>query len=203
MNASHNGAVRVVVDKVRLYFDVEGCGLAAQGDAMVQRSALVLLHGGPGADHSFFKPEFSAMADAAQVIYLDQRGSGRSDRGDPSGWTWSRWAEDVAGFCDALEIASPVLVGTSSGGRVAVECAARHPGLAGGLVLDSTLFEAGLDESLEVFGRRGARRPSKQRSACWGATAVLKHWRPGRHTPCPCTGAKLTAIWPRAEPGPW
>ncbi len=155
MNARHNGAVRVMVDKVRLYFDVEGCGLAAQGDAMVQRPALVLLHGGPGADHSFFKPEFSALADAAQVIYLDQRGSGRSDRGDPSGWTWSRWAEDVAGFCDALEIGSPVLVGTSSGGRVAVECAARHPGLVGGLVLDSTLFESDLDESLEVFGRRG------------------------------------------------
>jgi pimeloyl-ACP methyl ester carboxylesterase len=76
MNGSHNGAVRVVVDGVRLYFDVEGCGLAAQGDAMVQRPALVLLRGGPGADHSFFKPDISALADAAQVIYLDQRGRG-------------------------------------------------------------------------------------------------------------------------------
>jgi pimeloyl-ACP methyl ester carboxylesterase len=72
------------VDGVQLYFDVEGCGLAAQDGAMMQRPTLVLLHGGPGTDHSFFKPEFSAMADVAQVIYLDQRGSGRSDRGDPS-----------------------------------------------------------------------------------------------------------------------
>lgn len=155
MNISHNAEVRVAVDKVQLYFDVEGCGLAAQSNVMVQRPTLVLLHGGPGVDHSFFKPEFSAMADAAQVIYLDQRGSGRSDRGDPSDWTWSRWAEDVAGFCRALEIESPLLVGTSSGGRVAVECAVRHPGLANGLVLDSTLFESGLEESLEVFERRG------------------------------------------------
>jgi proline iminopeptidase len=147
--------MRVAVDEVRLYFDVEGCGLAAQGDTMLQRPALVLVHGGPGVDHSFFKPEFSAMADAAQVIYLDQRGSGRSDRGDPSDWTWSRWADDIAGFCRALEVESPLLVGTSSGGRVAVECATRHPGLASGLVLDSTLFESSLDESLEIFGRRG------------------------------------------------
>jgi pimeloyl-ACP methyl ester carboxylesterase len=72
------------VDDVRLYFDVEGCGLAVQGDAMAKKRALVLLQGGPGADHSFFKPEFSAMADANQVIYLDRRVSGRSDRGDPS-----------------------------------------------------------------------------------------------------------------------
>ncbi len=155
MNASHNGAVHVAVDEVRLYFDVEGCGLAAQGDRMAQRPTLVLLHGGPGVDHSFFKPEFSAMTDATQVIYLDQRGSGRSDRGDPSDWTWSRWADDVAGFCRALEIESPLLLGTSSGGRVAVECATRHPGLASGLILDSTLFDSSIDESVEVFGRRG------------------------------------------------
>jgi proline iminopeptidase len=143
------------VDEVGLYFDVEGCALAAQSGTMVRRPTLVLLHGGPGADHSFFKPEFSAMADAAQVIYLDQRGSGRSDRGDPSDWTWSRWADDVATFCRTLEIESPLLVGTSSGGRVAVECATRHPGLASGLILDSTLFESSIDESLDVFGRRG------------------------------------------------
>ena len=95
------------------------------------------------------------MADVAQVIYLDQRGSGRSDRGEASDWTWSRWADDVAGFCRALEIESPLLVGTSSGGRVAVECATRHPGLAGGLILDSALFDSSIEESVEVFGRRG------------------------------------------------
>jgi pimeloyl-ACP methyl ester carboxylesterase len=47
-------------------------------------------------------------------------------------------------------------VNLGSGGRVAVECAVRHPDLASGLVLDSTLFEpASLDDSLEIFQRRG------------------------------------------------
>jgi pimeloyl-ACP methyl ester carboxylesterase len=51
---------------------------------------------------------------------------------------------------------SPVLAGTSCGGRVAVTCALRHRGLPGGLVLDSTLFGPGsLEDSLEVFERRG------------------------------------------------
>ena len=148
--------MRVAVGDVRLYFDVEGCGLAAQGEVMAERPALVLLHGGPGADHSFFKPEFSAMADLAQVLYLDQRGSGRSDRGEPGTWTWRHWADDVAGFCAAVELSGPVLVGVSSGGRVAVECALRHPGLARGLVLDSVLAgHTSLADSLAVFGRRG------------------------------------------------
>jgi len=153
---SDNARVKVTVDDVRLYFDVDGCGLVARGKAMVPKPTLVLLHGGPGADHSLFKPEFSAMADAAQVIYLDQRGSGRSDRGDPETWTWQRWGDDVAEFCRALDIQTPVLVGTSAGAQVAVECATRHPGLAAGLVLDSTLFETtSLEDSLEVFERRG------------------------------------------------
>jgi pimeloyl-ACP methyl ester carboxylesterase len=148
--------MRVKVNGVRLYFDVEGCGLVARDREMVARPTIVLLHGGPGADHSLFKPEFSAMADTAQVVYLDMRGSGRSDHGDPGMWTWDQWADDVAGFCRALDIESPVLVGTSGGGRVAVACALRHPGLPGGLVLDSTLFGPGsLEDSLEVFERRG------------------------------------------------
>ena len=66
--------MRVVVDDVGLYFDVEGCGLAAEGDAMVPRPALVLLHGGP-ARITACSSRISAIADAAQVIYLDQRGS--------------------------------------------------------------------------------------------------------------------------------
>jgi pimeloyl-ACP methyl ester carboxylesterase len=151
-----NAGMRVTANGVQLYFDVEGCGLAAQGPEMVARPTIVLLHGGPGADHSLFKPEFSTMADTAQVVYLDQRGSGRSDYGDPNMWTWDQWADDVAEFCRAVGIEAPVLVGTSGGGRVAVTCAARHPGLPGGLVLDSTLFGPGsLDDSLEVFERRG------------------------------------------------
>ncbi|MGZ0153273.1 alpha/beta fold hydrolase [Kribbella sp. WER1] len=150
--------MRVAVGDVSLYFDVDGCGLAALEDAMVARPTLVLLHGGPGADHSLFKPEFSALADVAQVVYLDQRGSGRSDRSEPGQWTWTRWADDVAAFCDALDVRAPVLVGSSSGGRVAIECAARHPDLVAGLVLESTLgVPTSLEESLEVFERRGGR----------------------------------------------
>ena len=57
-----NAVMRVTVNGVRLYFDVEGCGLAARDREMVAKPTIVLLHGGPGADHSLFKPEFSALA---------------------------------------------------------------------------------------------------------------------------------------------
>jgi dipeptidyl aminopeptidase/acylaminoacyl peptidase len=61
------------VNGVRLYIDVEGCGLATRDRYMAAWPTIVLVHGGPGADHSLFKPEFSAMADAAQVVYQPAR----------------------------------------------------------------------------------------------------------------------------------
>ena len=126
---------------------------------MVERPTLILLHGGPGADHTFFKPEFAAMADTAQVIYLDQRGSGRSDHADARTWTWTQWADDVAGFARVLGLGQVILVGSSSGGMVGLVCAARHPDLVAGLVLDSPLGTGStLEESLDVFERRGGRQ---------------------------------------------
>lgn len=76
--------MHVTVNGARLYFDVEGAALVADGKTMRERTTLLLLHGGPGFDHSLFKPAFGALADVAQVIYLDHRGNGRSDYGDPS-----------------------------------------------------------------------------------------------------------------------
>jgi pimeloyl-ACP methyl ester carboxylesterase len=148
--------MRVSIGDVSLFFDVEGGALVPDGDTMTERPTLVLLHGGPGADHSLFKPEFSGLTDVAQVVYLDQRGSGRSDRGRPATWTWTQWADDVGAFCRTAGITRPILVGSSSGGLVAMACAARHPQLVAGLVLDSTLgVPTSLEETLEVFERRG------------------------------------------------
>jgi len=70
--------MRVDTKGVRLFFDVEGAKLVPNGSVMRERPTLILLHGGPGADHSIYKPLFSELADIAQVIFLDQRGNGRS-----------------------------------------------------------------------------------------------------------------------------
>ncbi|MDF5754102.1 alpha/beta hydrolase [Spongiactinospora sp. TRM90649] len=146
--------MRIRIGDVSLYFDVDGSALVPEGPCMAERPTIIALHGGPGADHSLFKPVFDAATDFAQVIYLDQRGSGRSDRADPRTWTWERWADDVTAFCDALDIAAPVLVGTSSGGWVALTAAIRHPHRFAGLVLDSVM-PGPSEERLAVFERLG------------------------------------------------
>jgi pimeloyl-ACP methyl ester carboxylesterase len=89
------------------------------------------------------------------VVYLDLRGHGRSERGDSADWTFERCADDVREFCDALGIASPVVYGHSLGGFVAMLYAARHPGHARALVLQSTMARFDLRRIVEGFRRAG------------------------------------------------
>ena len=130
--------MRVQVGDGRLFFDVEGAKLVPDGPKMRERPTLLLLHGGPGFDHSNFKPDLSPLAEVAQVIYLDHRSNGRSDRTPPDRWTLANWADDVRAFCEALEIEKPIVMGTSFGGFVAMAYGTRHPEHPGKLIFCTT-----------------------------------------------------------------
>jgi len=149
--------MHVVVNGVRLFFDVEGASLVPDGPTMREKPTLVLLHGGPGFDHSIYKPGFSTLADVAQVIFLDHRGNGRSDPGPRDRWTLAQWADDVRAFCEALGIARPIVYGASFGGTVALAYATRHPAHPAKLVLVSTeaAGRTHLDRRVALFERFG------------------------------------------------
>lgn len=122
----------------RLFVDIEGVGLDASAEKLREKPTLLLLHGGPSADHTMFKPAFGALADLAQIVYFDMRGAGRSQGGGPSGWNLAQWAADAKALCDRLGIRKPIVLGASFGGFVAQEYATRYPRHAGGLILLST-----------------------------------------------------------------
>jgi len=83
----------VLVNGLRLFFDIEGAKLVPDGAAMREKPTLILLHGGPGFDHSIYKPAYSALAESAQIIYLDHRGNGRSEDGHREGWNLAQWGD--------------------------------------------------------------------------------------------------------------
>lgn len=148
--------MQVEANGTRLWFDVDGPALVPDGEAMRARPTLLLLHGGPGGyDHSYFKPYFSRLTDVAQVVYLDLRGHGRSQRHDPAEWSYQLCADDVRAFCEAVGIGRPIVLGHSMGGFVAIHYGARHPGHAGGLVLLGTKARFDLERLVEWFRRAG------------------------------------------------
>lgn len=143
--------MRVDVAGKRMYFDVEGPGLIPDGATMAQRPTVLLLHGGPGMDHSGFKPEFHELADIAQLIYVDHSGQGRSDATPQDRWTLDEWADDIIGFIDALEIENPIIHGWSFGGMVAMNLASRYPDRAQKVILQSTAARMDLDRVVDAF----------------------------------------------------
>lgn len=149
--------MRVLVNGVHLYFDVEGSALRPEGPRMVQKPTLLLLHGGPGADHTVYKPEFSKLSDVAQIIYLDHRGNGRSDLATPESWNLKTWAADVKGFCDALDIQKPIVYGASFGGMVAMQYAVDFPEHPSKLILVSTAadWNSHTQAKVDMFARLG------------------------------------------------
>lgn len=148
--------MRVSVGNVRLFVDVDGASLVPDGETMRERPVLLMLHGGPGFDHTPFKqPFFSRLKDVAQVVYYDHRGNGRSDRGSPESWTLDRWADDVFELCNVLGVEHPVVFGGSFGGFVALNYAVRHPEHPAKLILSSTAAHIHLDRSFAMFERFG------------------------------------------------
>ena len=156
--------MRVQVDDTRLFFDIVGDELVPCGPGLRERPTMVCLHGGPGADHSELKHYLAPLSDVARLVFVDQRGQGRSDPSTPERWNLDRWIDDVRRFCDAIEIVRPTILGHSFGGVVALGAAIRHPDLAGRLVISSSNARFRLDRVLakmEELGGAKARTVAK------------------------------------------
>ena len=121
---------------------------------------LILLHGGPGVDHTMFRPWLDPLADEFRLVYVDERGQGRSDRVDPATLTLSVWARDVDLLAEALELERFALLGHSFGAIVATTHAIEL-GTAAGYVISgggdsSAALEADVQASLDALGAEGA-----------------------------------------------
>jgi proline iminopeptidase len=141
----------------RIFFDVVGAKLVPEGATMREKPTLIVMHGGPGFDHSGLRGAFDGFADIAQVIYIDHRGNGRSVPSDPATWTLAQWGDDVRALCDALGIEKPIVLGQSFGGMVAQSYATRHPGHARALILSSTAARMDLTASFDLIETKGGR----------------------------------------------
>jgi proline iminopeptidase len=76
---------------------------------------LIVLHGGPGLDHTMFRPWLDPLGDEFRLLYVDERGQGRSDRVDPEALSLDVFARDVDLLAAALGLERFALLGHSFG----------------------------------------------------------------------------------------
>ncbi len=161
--------MHIRVNGVRLYVDIEGPGLVPDGPLLREKQSLILLHGGPGADHSIYKPGFSQLSDLVQIIYLDHRGNGRSEDGDPALWTLDQWADDLARLIDTLGIPKPIIYGASFGGFVAQAFATKYPDVPNALILAATSAKVDFEVICDAFTRIGGAEAGTTARTYWSA----------------------------------
>jgi len=100
---------------------------------------LVILHGGPGASHDYFLPYLLPLARHNRLIFMDERGSGKSEKlEDPAGYTVENMVEDVEAVRQALGLGKITLLGHSCGGVLAQAYALKHGQNLTHLILCST-----------------------------------------------------------------
>ena len=117
---------------------------------------LVLMHGGPGADHLSMQP-FQPCSDQFTLVYYDHRCNGRSTGSEASSMTWENLTADADALRQALGFEKWAVLGHSFGGMVALEYALRYPQSLSHLLLVDTCGDSrwAQENAPDTLAKRG------------------------------------------------
>jgi len=118
--------MKATVNGAEIFFDVEGTGLKVTPTGMKEKPTCVILHGGPGGDHSAYRPWLSPLSEYMQLIYVDHRGTGRSGKVPQETMQIAQIADDLESLRETLGVPKWNVLGCSFGGMWALTYAARH-----------------------------------------------------------------------------
>lgn len=126
MKALPNGSLTFLAsDSTQLFVNVSGQGVPC-----------LFVHGGPGTgSYAFEKLAGRALEDQLQLIYLDQRGSGRSASATQGNYQLDRQVQDLEELRQRLGLARWVVMAHSFGAVMATTYAARYPDRVQALIL--------------------------------------------------------------------
>lgn len=130
--------MKVSLRNTEIYFDISGMQLEPQGNNLMQKPVLFMLHGGPGGDHLRFKQHSLELQAVAQLVFIDHRGCGQSKKTKASDYTLENNIEDLEALRKILGLEKICILGTSYGGMVAQGYAIRYPKNVERLILVAT-----------------------------------------------------------------
>ncbi|MFD1038969.1 alpha/beta fold hydrolase [Virgibacillus byunsanensis] len=150
------------INGTKLFFDVEGSSIVPVGDKMIEQEACFILHGGPGSDHTYFRPWLSPMAKHMQLIYVDHRGNGRSERTDPTTYSIEQMADDLEELRKYLGLGQVFVLGNSFGGMLAQVYATRYTKSVKKLILVTTTPSADFWDEAQTMADKMATAEQKK-----------------------------------------
>jgi pimeloyl-ACP methyl ester carboxylesterase len=117
---------------------------------------LLIMHGGPGMDHTSMLP-LQPCADQFTMIFYDHRCNGRSEGVPVSSMTWENLTADAEALRQTLGFDKWAVLGHSFGGMVALEYALRYPQNLSHLLLMDTCGDTHWvqQNAPEILAKRG------------------------------------------------
>jgi proline iminopeptidase len=173
---------------------VDAHGVLIYVKSFGQGDPLVIVHGGPGASHDYLLPYLVPLARNNRLVFLDERGSGRSEKlEDPSGYTVENMVEDVEAVRTALGLGKINLLGHSYGGVLAQAYALKYQGNLNHLVLCSTFHST--KELNAMFVRMKQDMPAELRARIEKAEQEGLYGHGKDYEKNRYTAAYMTAAW--------
>ena len=118
---------------------VDAHGVLIYWKSVGRGAPLFIVHGGPGASHDYFLPHLLPLARTNRLVFIDERGSGRSERLENAKlYTVGNMVEDIEAVRQALALGKINLLGHSFGGVLAQAYAFKYPQNLSTLILCST-----------------------------------------------------------------
>ena len=146
-----------LIDNASIAFDDVGSGFP-----------VVFLHAFP-LNRTMWDPQVSALVAECRCIAIDTRGAGDSPPTPP--YSVDRFADDVAGVLDTLQIERAVIVGLSIGGYTSFALWRRHRHRIRALVLADT--RAGADTAEQAARRRALIEVAETQGSSAVANAMI------------------------------
>ncbi len=144
-----------VID-TELYYETIGLG-----------TPFLVMHGGLGVDHTYFRPLLDQFGDIFQITYYDQRGHGRSKEVSVDSINYEQLADDANNLRETLGHDKMGIIGHSAGGFVALHYALRHQKHLSYLILLDTA--PAFKHMEEIMGIIQGRNPSPEVLATFNA----------------------------------
>ena len=123
---------------------------------------LMVVHGGPGASHDYLLPGLLPLARTNKLVFIDERGSGRSEKlEDASQYTVENMVDDVEAVRQALNLGRVSLLGHSYGGVLAQAYALKYQRNLTHLILGGTFSSSKAFN--EILAREKQSMPAEAR----------------------------------------
>jgi proline iminopeptidase len=132
----------VTEDRLRIWYETEGTGVP-----------ILLIPGGPGSSHHPFHLTHRRLARHGRLVYVDNRGRGRSNVGRGSEpYSLANDVRDIEAVRKSLRAERIVVYGRSYGGMVAQAYAIAHPERVQALIVSNSLDGAASWQEYNIDG---------------------------------------------------